>query len=73
MEHKQVTVFYVKGMFKAGVAVGAGVVVGKYFGKLITYSIEAAGKTVLEIMADHGIKLAQDACDELDIEYGESD
>lgn len=73
MGNKQVNVFYAKGMFKAGMAVGAGMVVGKYFGKLITGVVEATGKTVLEVMADHGIEWAQEACNKTGIKYGEND
>lgn len=73
MKNKQLNVFYVKGMFKAGVAVGAGMVVGKYFGKVVTSAIEATGKTILEVMADHGITMAQEACEKSGIKYDKVD
>lgn len=65
----QMHVYYAKGLFKNAVAVGAGLVVGKYLGGCITTGIGEVGKIALKLSAKIGNESAQEACNKLNLEY----
>ena len=67
----QVNVYYAKGLFKSGIALGAGLVVGKCIGNIISSGINGAITGFTKGMAENGNEKAQKICRESGIEYDE--
>lgn len=72
MEGK-VNVFYGKGLFKSAVAIGAGLVVGKYLGSLVNAGLEGVFQGLIEHRAKKGSKTAQDICEKHNLKYEKPD
>ena len=60
-----------KDLERAAFAISFGLVVGKAAGELVGAAINGVTSGMIQLMAKHGNKVAQKACDENNIKYTE--
>lgn len=58
-----------KDLMRAGVCVGAGLMVGKYLGGLINAGLDGVAEWAMGNMANRGDETAQKICEKYDIKY----
>lgn len=59
----------VKGLFKSAVAIGAGLTVGKYLGKVINAGFDGIGLAVAVVGAEKGNENMQEICNKHNVKY----
>lgn len=72
-QNEQKVVLYGTNLFKSAMAIGAGIVVGKYLGKIINGALDGFTTGALKVMAKCGNSFAVKFCDDHNIEYGDSE
>lgn len=67
----RVTIIKVKDLFKSSVAIGAGLIVGKYLGDVINAEFKSIGLGIAIFGAKKGNESMQKFCDRYEIKYKE--